>query len=59
MELDEHWVPEALLEVNVWMGSDGDGGDVVATGKPGDDDLGSFVILLPDAGNIKLTTTIR
>lgn len=41
------------------MGSDDDGGDVVATGKPGDDDLGSFVILLPDAGNIKLTTTIR
>lgn len=56
MELDEHWVPEALLEVNVWMASDDDGGDVAAVGKPGDDDLGSFVILLPGAANGKLTT---
>lgn len=31
------------------MESDDDGGDVAAVGKPGDDDLGSFVILLPGA----------
>lgn len=31
------------------MASDDDGDDVAASGKPGDDGLGSFVFLLPGA----------